>query len=304
VADPGIDLRLMRSFVAVAQRGSFSRAAEDVHVAQQAVSQHIAALERALGTRLIDRTRRGAQLTPAGVVFLAESRRVLAAAERAVRRARAAARGASGTLRVVYTLTAAFDTVPALLARAEGALPELAIESREVFGGDIPQLLDAEAADLAIAPATAYPRGLAKRTLRREPMLLAVSDDDPMATAGGAVELGTLAGRTFETWPREMAPGFYDAVLAACRAAGFEPRLDEHGTGNAVWRYIVEQRGIGLVDGSAAGHLPAGLQLVPLADPPTILAVEAVWRADGATPLLERLLETATALGDERGWNG
>jgi DNA-binding transcriptional LysR family regulator len=111
------DLRQMRYFVAVAERGSFTRAADDLYVAQQAVSQQIKALESALGVTLLRRDSRHVTLTPEGAVFLSDCKRVLAAADRAVRRVQAAALGEVGTIHVVYTLATAYHTVPALLAR-------------------------------------------------------------------------------------------------------------------------------------------------------------------------------------------
>jgi DNA-binding transcriptional LysR family regulator len=91
-------------------------------------------------------------------VFLAESRRVLAAADRAAQRVESAARGELGTLRLAYTLTTVWDTTPRLLARLAEVLPQLKIEAREVFGADIPELLLAERCDLALAPVTSYPK--------------------------------------------------------------------------------------------------------------------------------------------------
>src|SRR5215510_5131189 len=102
---PGCELRQLRTFAAVAQRRSFTRAADDLHIAQQAVSQQIKALERSLGVTLLRRTPRRVELTAEGELFLADCRRVLAAADRADRKAKAAARGEAGTLRLAYTLT-------------------------------------------------------------------------------------------------------------------------------------------------------------------------------------------------------
>src|SRR5262249_59851249 len=82
------DLRQMRYFAAVADRGSFTGAAKQLHVAQQAVSQQVKALERLLGVTLLERSSRRVTLTPEGVVFLADCRRVLAGADRAGRRGR------------------------------------------------------------------------------------------------------------------------------------------------------------------------------------------------------------------------
>src|SRR5262249_57068796 len=79
------DLRQLRSFVAVAERGSFTRAADDLYVAQQAVSQQVKALEKALGVTLLWRTSRRAELTPAGKNFPADCPRVLSAADQAGR---------------------------------------------------------------------------------------------------------------------------------------------------------------------------------------------------------------------------
>src|SRR5262249_2126822 len=96
VATP--DLRKMRYFTAVAESGSLTGAARELHVAQQAVSQQVKALEQLLGVTLLERGSRRVRLTPEGVVFLADCRRVLAGADRAARRVQAAARGEAGTL--------------------------------------------------------------------------------------------------------------------------------------------------------------------------------------------------------------
>src|SRR5262245_38902084 len=129
VATP--DLRQMRYFAAVAGCGSFTAAARELHVAQQAVSQQVKALEQLLGVILLERTSRRIRLTPEGEVFLADCRRVLDAADRASRRVQAAARGEAGTLRLVYTLVSAFDTVPLLLDRLDRDYPLLKVDARE-----------------------------------------------------------------------------------------------------------------------------------------------------------------------------
>src|SRR5262245_21857985 len=98
----------MRYFAAVAEHGSFTQAARELHVAQQAVSQQVKALEQLLGVTLLERSPRRVTLTPEGRVFLADCRRLLAGVDRATVRVRAAARGEAGTLRVAYTLVSAF----------------------------------------------------------------------------------------------------------------------------------------------------------------------------------------------------
>jgi DNA-binding transcriptional LysR family regulator len=296
------DLRQMRYFTAVAERGSFTRAAEDLHVAQQAVSQGVKALEQTLGVTLLDRSSRRVTLTSEGAVFLADCRRVLAGADRAARRVQAAARGEAGTLRLVYTLVSAYDTVPVLLARLAKDYPLLKIDAREVFGSDVPTLLRDGDSDLALAPLTAYADDLRQRTVRREVVQVAVGEQHRLA-GSEQVELASLSGETLELWPREMSPGYFDAIVAACRTAGFEPTVDEHGAGSTVWSYIAQGRGVGLVVGSSIEQLPRAIRLIDLAPPRPMLTVNAVWRHEHAPPAIERFLETARRLTGERHWS-
>src|SRR5262245_11902339 len=150
----------MRYFTAVAEHGSFTAAARELHVAQQAVSQQVKALEQLLGVVLLDRSSRRVRLTPEGAVFLADCRRVLAGAERAARRVQAAARGEAGTLHLVYTLVSAFETVPLILERLDQEYPLLKVGAREVFGCDVSTLLRDGSCDLAPAPLTSYSQAI------------------------------------------------------------------------------------------------------------------------------------------------
>jgi DNA-binding transcriptional LysR family regulator len=300
IPDSGFELRHVRAFVAVAERRSFTRAADDLHIAQQAVSQQLKALERSLGVSLLHRSPQRVDLTPEGVVFLADSRRLLAAADRASRRVKAAARGEVGVLRLAYTLTTVWDTIPRLLARLTELHPQLRIEGREVFGADIPELLLSGRCDVALAPVTSYPRGFRTQTVRREPLVVALSDADPLARRKRVV-LSSLAERLFEVWPRDMAPGFYDAVIGTCRAAGFEPTLDEHATGHIVWRNLARGRGVALINASLVEQLPRGVALVQLSKPGATLTYDAVWHQRDH-PLIRRTLEVAAGLATAADW--
>jgi len=295
------ELRQIRCFVIVAERSSFTAAAEELHIAQQAVSQQIKALERTLGVPLLQRTSRKVPLTPEGVIFLADARRLLASADRAVSRVQAAARGEAGTVRLAYTLATAYDTVPTMLATANDLAPQLKIDAREVFGGDLVALFDAEQFDLAVAPKTSYPRGLRQRLIRQETFRLAVAEDHPLVSRE-QIPLSALQHERFELWPRAMAPGFYDAVAAACRGAGFEHDRDEQAAGSTVWGNIARGRGVALVVSSLIEQLPRGVRLVDLAPPPVKLLITAVWRTGNHQPAVARLVDITTRLAKERSW--
>jgi DNA-binding transcriptional LysR family regulator len=298
----GPDLRQMRYFVKVAELGGFTAAAADLHVAQQAVSQQVKAMEEMLGVSLLRRAPRAITLTPAGEVFVREAKRVLNAAERLTDRTRAAARGEVGPIRVAYTLTSAYETFPELQAALEAALPGLTVRAREVFGSDVPSLLFNGDFDLALAPRFPLPEGLESQPLRVEPLLVTVSESHPLAGEAG-IELRSLQHELFELWPRDMSPGYYDAVVAACRGAGFEPCIDASAAGSIVWGNIAHGRGVGLVVKSLESQLPQGVRILPLRAPrPAPLPIDVVWKSDPVLPVVERFNELAREVADCHGW--
>jgi DNA-binding transcriptional LysR family regulator len=295
------DLRQMRYVVEVAREGGFSRAAVKLHVAQQAVSQQIKVVEEALGVQLFERTSRGVGVTAAGEAFVQEARRALNAADRVGQRAQAAARGEVGTLRLAYTLATVYETLPALIDALAAQHPELKVTPREVFAEDIERLIGDEHVDLALAPHVAHRTGLDQHPVRREPFVAAVAENHPLA-AEQQIPLAAVADETIELWPHPMSPGYHDAVVAACRDAGFEPRLDEQAAGSTVWGNIARGRGVGLVVGSLRYQLPHGLVLLPLTAPAPSLAIDLVWPVDRTTPAARRLIEVADRLARDRGW--
>jgi DNA-binding transcriptional LysR family regulator len=155
--------------------------------------------------------------------------------------------------------------------------------------------------DVALAPLTSYPEDIRQRTVRREVVRVAVGEQHRLADRG-QIELAALRDETLELWPHEMAPGYHEAIIAACHSAGFEPNVDQHGAGSTVWGYIAEGRGVGLVVSSFVEQLPRGVKLLDLAPPRPMLTVNAVWRRDPELPAIERLFETAKQLAQERHW--
>jgi DNA-binding transcriptional LysR family regulator len=123
-----VDLRQMRAFVAVARSLNFTRAAEELHIAQPSLSYTIQQLEKTVGFSLFKRTTRITELTPEGEIFLAEALAVLNRYDIAMARATQVARGELGRLRVGYLIGAAVDHVPAISRAFSEAYPEVELE--------------------------------------------------------------------------------------------------------------------------------------------------------------------------------
>src|SRR5688572_22101306 len=109
-----VELRHLRYFIAVAEELNFSRAAQRLHMAQPPLSAAIRQLERELGVDLFVRTTREVRLTDAGRAFLRGARRTLADADRAAEDAKRAAAGELGRLRLAYSWSTRFETLPTL----------------------------------------------------------------------------------------------------------------------------------------------------------------------------------------------
>jgi len=125
------DLRVLRSFVVIAEEGSLSRAAARLHISQPPLSQQIKQLEEELGCTLLARTRRRVELTPAGSAFLRDARAMLAELDVAASTARAIDAGQAGVLRVNFVGSALLSVVPGTVQRFRRARPGVEVEVRE-----------------------------------------------------------------------------------------------------------------------------------------------------------------------------
>lgn len=209
-----MELQQMRYAVAVAEEGNFTRAAERCLVVQSALSHQIKALERELGVELFARTSRRVEITIAGEAFIAQARASLAAAERAVAGATAAAGVVRGTLTIGVIPTVTALDVPAVLGAFHRAYPEVRIRLR---GGGSDQFIAAiregtmDLAVLGLSDSTP-PAGVATRVLARERLVVVVSQDHPLARRR-TLSLEDMAGTPFVDFP-ERTPGRIQSDLA------------------------------------------------------------------------------------------
>lgn len=212
------DLRQLRTFVAVAEELNFTRAAERLSVAQQAVSRMIGQLEGELGVRLVERTTREVRLTAAGEALLAAGRPALRAIESAFESARETGRGRAGAVRIGCSpAIGSSDRWEAIRALRHDA-PEVSVSVHEIRPGEIARRLGDRELDLVLArtaPATAE---LESVTLRPTPVGLCVPSGHRLA-GESSVALHELNGERLLVW---SSPGtaFTDLLLSRTAAAG------------------------------------------------------------------------------------
>jgi DNA-binding transcriptional LysR family regulator len=227
-----MELRHLRYFIAVAEEGHITRAAERLGMQQPPLSQQIKAIERELDVLLFRRKARGVELTDAGSRFLAEARVMIDQLNRAIDSTRRTARGELGRICVGVTSTSSFHPLVARAIRAfSEACPKVSLTLEESLSNDLLDGLRDERMDVAfIRTAPADPKNLVIERLLDEPMVVALSRDHPLArsTRNASIPLKRLASESFILYG-PPGTGMYDTIIAACHAAGFNPSVGNLG---------------------------------------------------------------------------
>jgi DNA-binding transcriptional LysR family regulator len=287
-----IELRHLRYFVAVAEERNFSRAAERLHMAQSPLSAAIRQLEQEIGAELLSRGSRGVTMTTAGAVLLERAHRVLEGVEGAVAATRRAAAGELGTLRIGFSWSARFATLPALAQRFAADAPDVTLVTQEMWNADMPGALRSATIDLAVSVCPERERELAYELLRRERLAALVPERHRLAHRD-RVDLSDLAHEELVMFPRELAPRLHDALLAVCRRGGFEPTLSRrafHSAGDT--GTLASANGVALAPQSVTGHVP-GVVALPLTEDDATLETFLVWHEAAASATAQRFLASA-----------
>jgi len=234
-----LELRHLRYFVAVAEEGHITRAAERLGMQQPPLSQQIKAIERELGVQLLRRKARGVEPTDAGRALLEDARTILADLDRAIETSRRASRGEQGRLCVGVTSTTPFHPLVARAIRAfREACPMVALTLEECFSTELVDRLRSERMDAAfIRTSAAESDGLLVHRLLQERMVAALPAHHALACKEARTRPLSLRQLSAETFILAGPPGtgLYDGIIAACQAAGFNPRVGNLGasTGQA-----------------------------------------------------------------------
>ncbi len=227
----GIDLRMWRQFLTLAETLHFGRAALRLHMTQPPLSLAMQQLERRLGHALFERTRRSVSLTAAGAALVEPVRQLLRQAAALPAVASAASLGEVGRVRLGFVSTVGFGSLPGWLVAFRDAHPGVSVALREATG-DV-QLAafaqrELDAGFLLHAPGMAPegPNGLQRLSLGVEPLVLALPQAAPWA---GVPRLrpATLMAQPLVIFPRLIAPSLYDAVLAFYHRHGVTPSISQ-----------------------------------------------------------------------------
>jgi DNA-binding transcriptional LysR family regulator len=239
-----MELKTLKSFVAVAEQLSFIRAARLLHLSQSALSEQIQKLEEELGVPLLIRDRRSVKLTAAGIVFLAEARATLARAKQAVERVQKAARGEIGRLRIAFVSSAALEIVPGIVVAFRSQFPAVSLDLTNLRTSSQVKALISESIDVGFVRLPLSHDQLTIRVIHREPFVVVLPHGHPLANEA-QIRLVQLQNEKFVAYGRRWAPGFYDAVIQMCTREGFSPEIVQE-TGEMYTAIALVAAGVGI----------------------------------------------------------
>jgi len=270
--------------VAVAETRHFTRAAAELRVAQPTLSKQIRVLEAELGTPLFERTRGDITLTQAGELLVPLARRILTDVATARRQVRELAGLQRGRIRLGATPSLVTGLLADALTDFHAEFPDIDLHVRESGSQDLVRgLLDGDL-DMALLIASRHTResSLVATPILREDLVVVSSVDRPAPAAGDQMPVSALRDQ-----PLVMFREGYDlrtVTLAACRNAGFEPKLAiEGGEMDAVLRFAEAGLGLAVVPSMVLSNRPR-LRKTTLVDPRLRRTVVLAQRAGVASP--------------------
>jgi len=211
-----LELRHLRYFLAVAEHLNFGRAAEALNTAQPSLSHQILQLERELGVRLFERTKRHVALTEEGRLFAPEARALIERAASLSETMRGAAASPRGPLQIGSITASTMGVLPRVLPSFHERFPLVRFSVETLPIDEQVRALIERRIDVGILRLPVVDERLGTAPIAKESLYLALSRDHPLAS-GASIPLRALAGSTLITMRLERAGGFYDQIFARLR---------------------------------------------------------------------------------------
>jgi DNA-binding transcriptional LysR family regulator len=297
-----MELRHIRSFLSIAETLHFGRTAELIHLSQPALSLQIRALEEEVGVRLFERNRRKTTLTAAGAAFRDDAAAALSQLEQAIRRARLAANGKLGPLRIGFISTAGSKIVPGIVRQFRELNPEVEFSLRQYLTAEQVQMLETGLLDVGFLrlPIGGH-SALDVVTVHREPFVLVVPSSHKLAKRK-RLRLREVSGETFVMFERAYTPGLYDLILGMLRDAGIVPDVSQAAADlSTVISLVDAHMGIAIASLSAVKNSAASVVVCDIVDRIPMSEIGMVVRKGTRAPVVDNFRSFALkTLGHSR----
>ena len=277
-----MQLHHLRHFLAIAECGTLTRAADQLGIAQPALSQSIKKLEAELGVKVFMRSQRGATLTMAGQAILEDVRLSLSRIDAAEVHARQIGQGLAGTLRIAFVASAAYEMLPRALRAHRAIAPNVQYVLREMNNMEQVAALEKGEIDIGVLYTPEAVNGRMRQRLLNRHRLVAVVHEDVPVGADGKVSLRDLAREGLVFFGQDQVPHLRGEILSAMQRMGEEAHVVQEANRTLiVLAYVSAKCGVSLLSSLMRGISFPGVhfrevrerQMLPM------LELSAIWPA-------------------------
>lgn len=296
-----MDMRPLRYFISVAEHLNFTEASRQLYVAQPAVSQQIAYLEKKLGVKLFNRTKHSVELTYAGTVFLKDAREILKKLDDSFQNVQQAEAGYIGTINIGLLSTPVRDFLPELIRKFRQKYPKVNIRLYYHHVGQIIDKLKSDEIDIAFTLSLGLQSvgGLEFKTLWSHPHSIIMHCDHPLADRK-SIGLSELMNETFVMLEREKSPQGFDLLLAACSNNGFSPKIANTASHiEAVLMMVHAEMGITMLPRYFEVYSPPSLRFIDIEGDNYETDILASWKKINQNPSLSLFIEELNIMLEE-----
>lgn len=218
-----MDIRQLKYFVAVANTRNFTRASEQLHIAQPPLSRQIQLLEEELGVQLILRNSRPLRLTEAGRVFYEQALQILNRLEQLKNATQQIGLNQRQTLSIGFVASTLYGGLPMLVRKLRQHYPEVDIQLLELTSMQQFAALKSGRIDIGFGRIRSNDATVARTVLREERLVLAIPPAFPLAASQQRVSLKEVHGQKLIVYPKEPRPSFADHILSLLNDQDIQP---------------------------------------------------------------------------------
>jgi len=274
------DLRQLRTFVTIAQTLSFRKAAEQLHIAQPALSRQIAQLEEALDCQLFDRQKRQIKLTDAGHFLCDALPTLFENLQNITDRTTAIANGKVNKLKLGFSSAAMSSFLPSIIKLLQEQLDDCEFEFIEKTSDELIQAVILEHLDAAFILHRPQNKLLQTIPIKADRTGLILPDNHPL-TNKKRLDLKDLQHETLILFPRVTNPTMYDDIISHCHQAGFSPKaIVETAPRTTAIGLVAAGQGIATIAESLKNTCVNGTTYRPLKQPAPMVNYSCITRVE------------------------
>jgi DNA-binding transcriptional LysR family regulator len=290
-----MDLRHLHAFVAVAEEGTFTKAARRLHISQPPLSKQVQQLERELGTALFIRRRDGIELTRDGTMLLERAQAVLKTFHE-FEECTKSVNSRERPLRIGIGW-GLWEAVERIRAHHEQRFPQMRIVAEDLCSER--STAAERQIDVAVTRPPVDSSRYESQPLFEEQFVALLADTHPLASRK-SVQLVELANEPLLMYDRCVGPGVYDKTLALFRAAGVHPQMipaQPPPYAHGAMMLVASRQGyyVGIASPFTQTHRVSGIAVVPLNEPNARLEVRIAWRQNDTSRCVSEFVRSARA---------